>query len=324
MTKPETPAPLFRSKAAAVLPASLGAFLAVMYAFAMQFDFEYDIGHFERNSVFFVCAAAAAVLGLLLAVVAALSSGKKVFDPLPAPSPLSCFGAVLAAAMCLLIFFRTLLSYAQSIPEEGVTPEKLALGSAVLGLVLGVSVLLNLSPNQRGGKPLPLIAAVLGAFSVNLSMFAAYFDFTVPLNSPVRNLTTLTQAAVLLFLLSEARLVLVKDKMDLPVPFQMFTAVAAAVFGIGIGGGGALWRLIRSFSFGSEIVAKTPEPNLALTRLALYFAVGCIALDRLRAAKDSLRRLTDEEIAEIERKAKEEKEKKKNKGKTPEEPAESA
>ena len=91
--------------------------------------------------------------------------------------------------------------------------------------------------------------------------------------------------------------------MELPAGYQFFASSACAVFGIGIGGGGALWQVIRSFSFGSEIIGKTPEPNLPALRLALYLAVGLIAADRL--LRLSPRRLTQEEIAERRRKARE-------------------
>ena len=150
-----------------------------------------------------------------------------------------------------------------------------------------------------------LICTLLGTLSVNIAMFGAYFDFSLPLNSPIRNFTTVCQASVLLFLLSEARLSLTPEDApgELPAGYQFFASSACAVFGIGIGGGGALWQLIRSFSFGSEIIGKTPEPNLPVLRLALYLALGLIAADRL--LRMSPRRLTPEEIAERRRIARE-------------------
>ena len=307
MTKPES-RPSRTLRAADILPACLGLFLALMYALAMRFDFEYDIGHFSRTSFFFHAAAAAAAAGVLLALAEAFLTRRKIFDPLPGSSPVSVFGAVMAAAMSVSAAVLTLSSYMRSVPEEGLTPAKMSLASALLGLCLGASALLNLSKEQRGGQAVPVVTAVLGVFSVNLAMFAAYFDFSVPLNSPVRNFTTLAQAAVLLFLLSEARLTLVKGPDELPVPFQRFAETAAVTVGFGVSFGGVLYRLMILGS------AHSPEPNLSLPRLALYAALGCIAWDRLLAGRRNLRDLTEEEIAEIRRKEKE----KKNKGKAKE------
>ena len=303
MTKPES-RPGSRIGAADLIPAGLGLFLALMYALAMRFDFEYDIGHFRRSSFFFHAAAAAAAAGILLALAAALLSRRKIFDPLPEPSPVSVFGGVMTAAMGVATAAFTMSSYMRSVPEEGLTPAKMALASAVLGLCLAASALLGLSKEQRGGQAVPVVMAVLGTFSVNISMFAAYFDFSVPLNSPVRNFTTLCQAAVLLFLLSEARLTLVKGPDELPVPFQRFAETAAVTVGFGVSFGGLLYRLMVIGS------AHSPEPNLPLPRLALYAALGFVAWDRLRAGRRNLRDLTDEEIAEIKRKEKEKKNKK--------------
>ncbi|MBE6724675.1 MAG: hypothetical protein E7576_05680 [Ruminococcaceae bacterium] len=294
----------------------LGVLLAVCYAAAMARDFEFDIGHFVRGSVFFHLAAAFGVIGALLAVgIAAFTAGRTAFTELPRPTPLSVFGGALGAILSVALFMQNLLGYRAALAAEeteSLSPAKLFLASAVIGLFLAAALILSLSAERRH-RWYALICTLLGAFSVNVAMFAAYFDFTVPLNSPVRNFTTVCQASVLLFLLGEARISLTAEDTvtELPPAFQLFTSGLCALFGIGVGGGGALWQILRSFSFGSEIVTKTPEPNLPAIRLALYFAVGVIAADRL--LRTSLRRLTADEIAENKRKAKEEKEKSKKK-----------
>ena len=298
-----------------LIPPVLGLLLAVCYTAAMSRDFDFAIGHFEPSSFLFGAAVFLGAAGAVLSVLSwILYTGRHALTALPAPSPLSLSGAVLGALLSVALCMQTLLNYGTaraSETAETLSPSKLFLISALFGLFLAVSLLLALSRGRRH-RWYALICTLLGALSVNIAMFGAYFDFSLPLNSPVRNFTTLCHASVLLFLLSEARICLAaEDKPeDLPAGFQLFASSACAVFGIGIGGGGALWQLIRSFSFGSEIIGKTPEPNLPLLRLALYLAVGLIAADRLIHL--SLRRLTPDEIAARRQAAREEKENKKN------------
>ncbi|MBR5680620.1 MAG: hypothetical protein IKX19_08185 [Clostridia bacterium] len=300
--------------------------IGVCYALAMYRDFDFTIGHFALDSVPFHIAAVVCGIGVLIAAVAYLFSGTMIYDPLPEPTSLSAFSGVLAAAMCLVILYQAILVRAAAIPTKFITPENLSLFSALAGLFLGASVLVNFfSAQSRGMKTLPVVCAVIGALSVNLAMFACYFDFTVPLNSPVRNLTTLMQAAILLFLFSEARLTLVKGPKELPVPFQIATQYAAVILGLGISLGGILWRLLRAVSAAFEPYSPLtagPDPTLPLPRLVLYLALSLLAFDRLLAGIRTMRPLTKEEIEEAERKAKEEKEKKKRKKKGEEEASE--
>lgn len=296
-------------------PPILGILLAVCYTAAMSRDFDFSIGHFEPASFFFGAAVFLGAAGAVLSVLSwILYTGRHALTSLPAPTPLSLAGAVLGALLSAALCMQTLLNYQTARAAETaetLSPSKLFLFSALFGLFLAIALLLALS-RERRHRWYALICTLFGALSVNIAMFGAYFDFALPLNSPVRNFTTLCQASVLLFLLSEARIALTpEDKPDdLPAGFQLFASSACAVFGIGIGGGGALWQLIRSFSFGSEIIGKTPEPNLPVLRLALYLAVGLIAADRL--LRLSLRRLTPEEIAARRQAAREEKENKKS------------
>ena len=310
---PSVPEPLV-SKIPRFTAPVIGVFVAVCYAAAMARDFEFDIGHFKPDSLFFHAAAVASVLGVLLSLFYALTTvGRTAFRAVPSPSPLSVFGGILGAAMSVLLPAKALLGYSAdraSETAESLSPVKLALIAALLGLFLAAALLLSLRADRRHAW-YAVICTLFGGLSVNISMFAAYFDFSVPLNSPVRNFTTLCQAAALLFLLSEARIALASEDepAGLPPAFQLFASSACAVFGIGIGGGGVLWRLLRAFGAGGETLLHNPDPNLTTARLVLYLALGCIAADRLLAS--DLRLLTTEEIEENRRKAKEEKEKKK-------------
>ena len=110
--------------------------------------------------------------------------------------------------------------------------------------------------------------------SVNMSIFVCYFDPAVPLNSPVRNLTTIMQCAALLFLLSEARLTFGVGSHRITMPSYIFANAACAALTGGIALGGILSRLLNS---------ESADPNLSLLRLGLYLALAVTAVSRLYA-----------------------------------------
>ncbi len=77
-------------------------------------------------------------------------------------------------------------------------------------------------PSKAGGK-LHVLFGIFACLSVNLMLFKNYFDFTLPLNSPIRNALTLTEGAFLLHLLSEMRTLLGRNT----VRFARFTSFVA-------------------------------------------------------------------------------------------------
>ena len=141
------------------------------------------------------------------------------------------------------------------------------IGSVTILAVAAVFILYSID-SQRG-KTAHKIAAIIAPLSINLTMFARYFDFSQPLNGPVRNVTIIIHCAVLLFLLSEARLAFGER---VTARFYVFASSVAASIGMGLSLGGVIWGIVDSSS---------PNPGETIARLALYVAVGCIAIDRL-------------------------------------------
>ena len=290
---------------------AVAAFLG--YAVAMLHDFEYDIGHFAMRAPAVILCGAACVLSILFAVIrTAVTYKRTAFTEMPdKTSYLTIFTSVLGAGLCIGMFFQNLAHYAEIAASTtagempGIPPAKLYFWSSLFGLFLAASLILKLFPATKH-HPGTAICATLGAFSVNIAMFAAYFDFEIPLNSPVRNFTTLVEASALLFLLSEARLAIVKDKEKLPPAFQLLGSTLCATITFGISLAAVVYRLIV---LGSN---PQPEPNLPLVRLALYTCLGLAAMERAFTYLRLLRDLTPEEIAEAKAKAKAEKEKRKH------------
>ena len=54
------------AKITAIASAILAAMIAIAYLLGLRFDFEYDIGHFERGSVLFYLLAGAIIIAVAL------------------------------------------------------------------------------------------------------------------------------------------------------------------------------------------------------------------------------------------------------------------
>jgi hypothetical protein len=172
----------------------LAVVIGVSLFLALRNDFDEDIGHFVAGSPFFTVFVISAVLAVLIGVGAAVAAKIKWMD---FPAPLAeGFAARLpdcAAAASAVVFFiaelRDLIrAGAYTLPAIG---ELVFLPGIALFFVFGVL------PSFRGGR-LHGAAGIAACLSVNCLLFRSYFDFTLPLNSPIRNILVVMEAAYLL------------------------------------------------------------------------------------------------------------------------------
>lgn len=254
---------------------ALAAVMAVAYFLALKFDFDFSIAHFSTDSFAFWLFAISAGVAAALAVVLTLACPKNAtLSASPAPAPLSLFGGILAVIVSIFVFIAEMKSSREAIRIAKETLGKaqpvlyMQLIGSVMILALAAVIVLSCIEAQRG-KTAHKIAAIIAPLSINLTMFARYFDFSQPLNGPVRNVTIMVHCAVLLFLLSEARLAF-GDRIT--ARFYVFASSVAASIGLGLSLGGVIWNIVDS---GSQ------NPGESIARLALYVAVGLIAIDRL-------------------------------------------
>ena len=263
-------------KIISILLPALTAVIAGAYCLAMKFDFEYNISHFKTGSMAFWIFTVAAAAALVASAVPAFASRKDLaITGTPTTGPVALFGAILSIIVSVGTFISEIKSGMDEIKLAGETLSRstppaalvMQLVGSVLVLFIGAEIALSCIDGQRGKIP-HKIAAILAPLSINLTMFACYFDFEQPLNGPVRNVTTIVQCAVLLFLLSEARLAFGGRVTS---PFYIFSSAIAASVGLGFSLGGALFKIID---------LTKDDPNPSFLRLALYIAVGCIAVDR--------------------------------------------
>ena len=252
-------------KAAPILPA-LGIIVAIGYCLAMKRDFEYSIHHFAQDSVWFWIFAVAGVIAFAISATLSVLPMKTVaIVKSPIPSPAGLFATILCTVMCI----GTLITETKVGPEQIISPmQKLG---GILCIFIAITFAMSCVKKYRGGI-FHKIASILGLFSVNAAMFACYFDFSEPLNGPVRNITTIMQAAVILILISETRLAFGVPAKRVTSVLYIFSSCATSSLALGFSLGGILYGIFSSSS---------ADPNLPLFRLGVYLAVAIFAVDRM-------------------------------------------
>jgi len=252
----------------------LAVVTAVSYYIAMKNDFDSSIEHFASGSAAFVAfavsAAVSAVFSLALSVI--LTKNQEIASE-PKTSILSAFGAVLSAVMCISIVFSETGAFAKSSSAETSAPVIIA---AVLTVFIGVSAILNML-KIKIPQSVRIVVATLAVAAVIVRLFASYFDFSHPINGPVRNINTIIEASALIFLISEARLTFGTAKSPLNKTtafFYLFSCMVMVSVGFGFSLGALIYGIVNGYS---------GNPNLSLMRLALYISLAFIALDRILA-----------------------------------------
>ncbi len=249
----------------------VGVVVALALSCGLVLSFDEDIGHFSKNAG----ALYVLVVGLLAATgisafLGRSAVGKFSFRHFPEPSLLtictSYFVAILAVVTAAADLYDMYLLH----PGSG---SLLSLVAAILLPALTVSLLLGTNRKTRRST-LRVLFALFAVLSVTVHMFANYFDFTLPLNSPVRNVVTIAEAGVMLFLLSEVRLALDPAKRA-TTPFFVFSSAfaASAVLGISFG--------LCVFGFASP---SATDMGISVYRFACYAGLGLLALSRLLTA----------------------------------------
>lgn len=246
----------------------LAIFSALSVSAALVRNFDEEIGHFSRGSVWFYLLCAITVISVISSAVLAILSSKKIsLYKEPGEDLFSLFASVL----CALVSAAAFIFFLISLPGYSVSKNLLQILSGLLLVFLAAGVFISVFPKYKN-SPARAVLMLFGCVAVNLDMFARYFDFTLPLNSPIRNLETIMQACALLFLLSEARLTLGAKDAHNTAKFYIFTSAAASSLSLGIGIGEIIFKI------SSPVAASGAMP---IIRLALYASIGILAYARL-------------------------------------------
>lgn len=255
----------FYKKITAVFPI-LAFVIAVTYSASMFAHYDSVIGHFERGSVPFFISVSVSVIAAVLSVLAVIASYKKAsFAADPGENPVTFSASVLCVLMSIAVPITAAVDYSHGMITKfgGI--------SAILIPFVGITMALSISEKMRF-SPVRRITAILGILGLNISMFADYFDFTLPLNSPVRNFVTVVKAAALLHLLSEARFAFGAASRRPELGQTVFASGAAASLTLGYSFGAILTSL-----FGG--IASNPNPGVF--ELGVLLAIGIHAAGRL-------------------------------------------
>lgn len=252
----------------------LGLVVALFLSVGLVTSFDEEIGHFEYGAVpFFLTAGGIAASAAVSALLGRLAREKFSLTAAPESTLLSMCSSYFAAIMAVIASAAELYDFYVLHARPA---ETLELFAAALLPALAVSAILGTSEKTRGSVP-HIFCAIVAVLALNFNMFACYFDFTLPLNSPIRNIVTIAQAGTMLFLLSEVRLALSPEKRA-TAPFLVFTSAfaASAVLGISFG--------LCIYSFVSPNAA---EMGISLYRFACCFGIGLLALSRLFALNNA-------------------------------------
>ena len=236
----------FTARLGRLLPAlpALAFLTGIFWLLTCLSDFHWSIGHIENGSVWFLLTLAALALGGICTALLAIPGRRTRQYRLPEVTLPETFCALFAAFLigisALRCFYEQFTTPPASIMDTG------ALGKlAAAGILFCAVYFLCLGLGRKGH--LMSLLSIAACAGVMLVLFRDYFDFALPLNSPLRNITMLAWASLLLFFIAEAR-----SHVDLwytDVPFTICSSCAVILFCGGFGLGQAVLALFGYAQF---------------------------------------------------------------------------
>lgn len=261
-------------RVAAIAAIVLAIVIGAGFAAALLRGFDAEIMHFDSTVWFWLFSAGmviSAVIGIMLAV---LSRGYNVTLPSDRRlSYLDLVGRIFGALAALNVFGR----FIKNRFIDHLYPSKFSSLSGFLALFIAVALILGLTKNHGKAK-VSAVVHLVAAVAMTAMVFTAYFDFSSPVNGPVRNAETVALCSSLLVLLSETRLSLSGQDVPLGAPFAVFVNFFAASASLGIG----------AMCFLPVAADKSLYEVLSVNRLAVVLGVSIVALARMFSLADML------------------------------------
>ena len=240
--------------------------LCAVYFFAVKYGYDSRIGHFDGTVLFYLLVGLTAAAVLCGAVLSILGRGYTVL-PGKTKSPLALIGRLISALSALALFVRFLTELFSRVRQFTLFEK---IGGFMMIFVMA-AMLLSIFDGAFG-KNITAVTFVLAALALNFTIFSHYFDFSVPINSPQRNLSTVMYCAALLLMISEARFCLPEKSERSSASFMIFvnfvTVAVCAGFPVGI----IAYRLISG---------AQPDGTPDILWLVLFIGVALVALSRL-------------------------------------------
>lgn len=276
----------------------LALIIGVSYFAAMKLDFDEDIGHFASGSVPFIVSIVFTVIAAVLSAASYFSAKKYDIVEDEGLSFIYVFGAVFASALSVTVLFTGLSdmrltaigSYGTFSVSVLSTQNKFELVSLILSPALAVSYILSLFDKTRKSWVRTLFC-ILSSLCMIFYLFSSYFDFSLPLNSPVKNYLIVLYSSSLLFLLSEARLSFKAAENRASYAFTCFSSLLSSSAALGISLGMLAHRVFNPL---------INDPNPSVLQCAMFFAVSLTAFARLCSLheREKGKKPAEEEAAE--------------------------
>lgn len=255
----------------------LAGLAGIAGALALLFDFDSGISHFAEGSPWFALMVGLWCSGIVVLLFAMFPFGRRVRQYRPAKADTGVtFCSFFVAALSCLLSLRQLYTAFTTAPDATAVVDILPMTKlAAVFLLCGAFYFLYVGLGKNStGNAVAMLLSLIACLGVIMVLFRDYFDFALPLNSPLRNMTTLAWSGMLLFLLTEARMQV--DLWYTSVPFTVFSCLFAVLFTGGYGLAGVIVAL----------AGQSVSGQFDLIQSALFLGVGALAFFRVRQLPD--------------------------------------
>ncbi|MBR4959511.1 MAG: hypothetical protein IKY52_01285 [Clostridia bacterium] len=238
----------------------------IFWAATGLMDFDWSIRHITGASLWYIVTLLSLLLGFgctIFLMIPARRTRQYRHSPVDLPETLCCFFIAAMLGIHALRQFYTLLT---TPPASASAISTMFLSRfAAVGMLLCALYFLLLGLGRRGHfVTLIAMGACLGNMLV---LFRDYFDFSQPLNGPLRNFAMLSYAAMLLFLIAETRVHV--DLWYADMPFTVLTYCAVLL-------------LCGCTGIGQAVMAFAGYGSFNLIEEAAFIALAALAFFRLK------------------------------------------
>jgi len=248
------------------VPVGLGGLAGVFWALTCLQDFHWDIGHVASGSLWFTLAMLCWILGFAGTAVLMLPARRVRQYRFPETGLGETFSGFLAAALFGVHALRLVMTAFTTAPSSAAAINTAGLAKLAAGCLFLAALYFLCTGLGRHGV-LMTVLSMGGCVSVMLVLFRDYFQFDLPLNSPIRNLSMLAYASLLLFFLSETRM-----HVDLWYTGVPFTLLA----------NGSVLLLTGACGLAEVILSFAGYTQFSMIEGAAFLAAAALAFFRLQ------------------------------------------
>jgi len=260
----------------------------IFWILTISMTFDSDIGHVRKGSPWFILCCICLAAGIVYTLFTAAGSRFSRQYRIATPGMPEIFLSFFTAGLFGIRFLQELYTL---VVDSGMEKAGTTTVLAAVTMLFPALYFVCMGLGKRG--TLVTVMAMGSIAHMMFTLFRDYFDFTLPLNSPLRGMATLACAALLLFFIAEGRMHV--NLWQAELPFSVFAA-ACTVLLTGAAGIG-------------QIVLSLTSGNFALLEQVQYLAAAGIAFCRLAAYPRSMGDYvpappTKEDIARFDKKQK--------------------